>query len=39
MDLLLIISLSVSSWALFLVLSEIGERTKRTDYVQKQFDK
>ena len=39
MDLLLIISLSVSTWGLFLILTEIGEQTKRSEFDQNQFDK
>ena len=39
MNLLLIIALSVGSWLLFLILAEIGERTKRSEIVQKRFDK
>jgi len=39
MDLLLIIALSVGSWLLFLILAEIGERTKRSKSVRFQLDK
>ena len=39
MDLLLIITLSGLTWGLFCILSEIGERTKRSFFDQKRFDK
>lgn len=39
MDLFIIMGLSTTTWALFLVLAEIGERSKRSNYVQKTLDK
>ena len=39
MDLFLIIALSGLTWALFHILTEIGERTKRSNSVRNGFDK
>ena len=39
MDLLLIIAVSLASWLLFIILSEIGEQTKRSKSVRNELDK